>query len=195
MIYMNRDLLKKHLYLLLDICPKHENRLYRAPAGILLDTAKKDGIAILAATDGHRMLHCEIPCYIDGKARYIIPKEDVKTIYKQLGSKIHPGEHIGITYISSSLTLKFRIGEHYYTTRLLDGEFPSYERRITSDYGAQCELTEPIGLNPKHLAHLGKWKTEVVAVKIATTKRPVYFVSDDYPGMMYVVMPIDIGEV
>jgi hypothetical protein len=195
MIQINRNELKKYLYLLLDICPKQEIPLYRAPDGILLDTTKKDGTAILAATDGYRMLHCEIPCYIDDRASYIIPRTDVKIIYDLLCSKSHHGEHIVITYIHNSLTLKFCIGEHYYTTRLLDGQFPNYERYITSDYSTQCELTEPIGLNPKHLAHLGKWRTEVVAVKISTTKRPVYFMSDDYPGMMYITRPVDIGEV
>jgi DNA polymerase-3 subunit beta len=92
--------------------------------GTLLET---DGKALRAvATDGHRLSWCEVA--LDGKARdlqqIILPRKGVLELQRLLDGEGDIEIAIGTNHI------RVQIGEVRFTSKLIDGKFPEYDRVI-----------------------------------------------------------------
>jgi len=78
------------------------------------------------ATDGHRMSLCEcelISSEINQKTQVILPRKGVLELSRLLEPVDDP-----VTVVIGGNHLKVEIGDVFFTTKLLDGKFPSYER-------------------------------------------------------------------
>jgi len=92
--------------------------------GLLLETSKKFVRAV--ATDGHRLALSELPIG-DQKAgahQVIIPRKGVLELQRLLGTAGEVELAVGTNHIRANL------GEIRFTSKLIDGRFPDYERVI-----------------------------------------------------------------
>lgn len=95
--------------------------------GLLLETSKKRLRAV--ATDGHRLALCEIPIEKQEvtAGQVIIPRKGVLELHRLLGS----GEEIEIAIGSNHI--RANLDGIRFTSKLIDGRFPDYERVIPSE--------------------------------------------------------------
>lgn len=92
--------------------------------GVLLETSGKRLRAV--ATDGHRLALCDIALEgVDGgKTQVILPRKGVQELQKLLGAE-------GTVQISmGSNHIRLQIGDIRFTSKLIDGRFPDYDRVI-----------------------------------------------------------------
>lgn len=94
--------------------------------GLLLETSKKRVRAV--ATDGHRLAMCDIP--IENQevtaGQVIVPRKGVLELHRLLGGAAEVELAIGSNHIRANLDgIRF-------TSKLIDGRFPDYERVIPS---------------------------------------------------------------
>ena len=98
--------------------------------GLLLETTKKHIRAV--ATDGHRLAICEISH--DNQdvtvGQVIVPRKGVVELSRLLGSAEDIELAIGTNHIRATL------GRTRFTSKLIDGRFPDYERVIPSANGS-----------------------------------------------------------
>jgi DNA polymerase-3 subunit beta len=97
--------------------------------GLLLETGKKRIRAV--ATDGHRLAMCELPMG-DQKAgpnQVIIPRKGVHELQRLLS-----GEG-GVVLAIGSNHVRATIGDIRFTSKLIDGKFPDYERVVPKPEG------------------------------------------------------------
>ncbi len=101
--------------------------------GLLLETSRKRLRAV--ATDGHRLALCEIT--IDNQdvtsGQVIIPRKGVLELHRLLGS----GEEIELAIGSNHVRAK--LDAIRFTSKLIDGRFPDYERVIPSEKASTLE--------------------------------------------------------
>jgi DNA polymerase-3 subunit beta len=98
--------------------------------GLLLETSKKRLRAV--ATDGHRLALCDIS--LDNQevtsGQVIVPRKGVLELRRLLGQAEHVEVTIGTNHIRATLDgIRF-------TSKLIDGRFPDYERVIPSKQAA-----------------------------------------------------------
>jgi DNA polymerase-3 subunit beta len=98
--------------------------------GLLLETSKKRLRAV--ATDGHRLALCDISIENQDvtSGQVIIPRKGVLELGRLLGS----GQEIGIAIGSNHL--RAQLDGIRFTSKLIDGRFPDYERVIPSEKAA-----------------------------------------------------------
>ena len=92
--------------------------------GLLLETGKKSIRAV--ATDGHRLAVCEVPL-VDQKVgahQVIIPRKGVQELQRLLTGE---GE---LTLTIGSNHVRATIDDIRFTSKLIDGRFPDYEKVI-----------------------------------------------------------------
>ena len=94
--------------------------------GLLIETSKRRVRAV--ATDGHRLALCDIP--IENQdvtpGQVIVPRKGVMELHRLLGSGQDIELAIGSNHIRANLDgIRF-------TSKLIDGRFPDYERVIPS---------------------------------------------------------------
>jgi DNA polymerase-3 subunit beta len=98
--------------------------------GLLLETAKKRLRAV--ATDGHRLAMCDIP--IENQdvtaGQIIVPRKGVLELHRLLGNSEEIDISVGTNHIRAVL------GNIRFTSKLIDGRFPDYERVIPSAGGS-----------------------------------------------------------
>lgn len=92
--------------------------------GLLLETGA--GFVRAVATDGHRLALCEVPLEDAGEdaQQVIIPRKGVLELQRLLGS----GEEIELAIGSNHI--RAELGDIRFTSKLIDGRFPDYERVI-----------------------------------------------------------------
>ena len=92
--------------------------------GLLLETGA--GFVRAVATDGHRLALCELPLDDTGDQaqQVIIPRKGVLELQRLLGS----GEEIQLAIGSNHVQAV--LGDIRFTSKLIDGRFPDYERVI-----------------------------------------------------------------
>jgi DNA polymerase-3 subunit beta len=92
--------------------------------GLLLETG--DGLVRAVATDGHRLALCEVPAEDAGDRaqQVIIPRKGVLELQRLLGTGDELELAIGSNHIRAVL------GDIQFTSKLIDGRFPDYERVI-----------------------------------------------------------------
>ena len=96
--------------------------------GLLLDIIDTRMRAV--ATDGHRLAFCEVGVKIDVPItqQLIIPRKGVQELLRLLGDSEDEGVlRIGSNHIQASL------GDIRFTSKLIDGKFPDYQRVIPPD--------------------------------------------------------------
>lgn len=100
--------------------------------GIYFHTLEDDGDAKLCAvaTDGHRLAKVEIamPAGAAGMPGIIIPRKTVGELHKLLEDV---NETVAISLSDSKI--EFRIGQTIVTSKLIDGNYPDYDRVIPSN--------------------------------------------------------------
>jgi len=92
--------------------------------GLMLETSKKRLRAV--ATDGHRLALCDIAIENQDvtSGQVILPRKGVVELHRLLGS----GEEVELTIGSNHLQAS--LGGIRFTSKLIDGRFPDYERVI-----------------------------------------------------------------
>jgi len=97
--------------------------------GLLLETG--GGLVRAVATDGHRLAICEVASEDAGEKaqQVIIPRKGVLELQRLLGS----GEEIELAIGSNHI--RAVVGDIQFTSKLIDGRFPDYERVIPVDAG------------------------------------------------------------
>ncbi len=92
--------------------------------GLLLETGKKFVRAV--ATDGHRLALSELPIGEQkaGAHQVIIPRKGVLELQRLLGAAGDVELAVGANHVRANL------GEIRFTSKLIDGRFPDYERVI-----------------------------------------------------------------
>ncbi len=116
---------------LLFACSKDDTRPILK--GVYIKIA--DGRLVMVATDGSRLSHTwiAIPEY-RGEAQEFVISPKVLTE----GARISTGESIDIT-ISNTL-VQMQVPNMTFTARLLDGQYPDYDRVMPQDFIAQCRI-------------------------------------------------------
>jgi len=93
--------------------------------GLLLETGEQRLRAV--ATDGHRLALCDIP--LDGadgtKSQVIVPRKGVLELQKLLGD----GDN-EVQIALGSNHIRLTVGNIRFTSKLIDGRFPDYDRVI-----------------------------------------------------------------
>lgn len=92
--------------------------------GLLLEMA--DGMLRAVATDGHRLAMCEtaVPGDPGGSHQVIVPRKGVLELQRLLGDSGELELAIGSNHIRA------QVGDILYTSKLIDGRFPDYQRVI-----------------------------------------------------------------
>jgi len=92
--------------------------------GLLLETSSKGLRAV--ATDGHRLALCDVGLqgFDGGKAQVILPRKGVQELQKLLGGDGDVQMSIGTNHI------RLQVGDIRFTSKLIDGRFPDYDRVI-----------------------------------------------------------------
>lgn len=97
--------------------------------GLMLELAQ--GRLRAVATDGHRLALCETPVdlTVSGVQQVIVPRKGVAELMRLLDDTEEPARvAIGTNHIKISLP------DVQFTSKLVDGRFPEYERVIPKDY-------------------------------------------------------------
>jgi len=98
--------------------------------GLLLETG--GGVVRTVATDGHRLALCEVALEEDGGAaqqQVIIPRKGVMELQRLLGEEEEVELAIGANHIRA------HVGNIRFTSKLIDGRFPDYDRVIPKPEG------------------------------------------------------------
>lgn len=93
--------------------------------GLLLEASP--GMVRTVATDGHRLALCQHECEVKptGILQIIIPRKGVVELAKLLTDSDEPVE-----IIIGNNHLRIKLNEYVFTSKLIDGRFPDYERVI-----------------------------------------------------------------
>lgn len=96
--------------------------------GLLLEVG--DGHVRAVTTDGHRLALCELQykSELDGVRQVIVPRKGVLELQRLLGDTT---ENVKIVLGSNHLCVE--INDFTFTTKLVDGRFPEYDRVIPRD--------------------------------------------------------------
>ncbi len=97
--------------------------------GLLLETG--GGVVRAVATDGHRLALCEVGLEDDEGAaqQVIIPRKGVLELQRLLGDEEVVELAIGANHIRA------KVGDIRFTSKLIDGRFPDYDRVIPKPNG------------------------------------------------------------
>ncbi|MGB9857829.1 MAG: DNA polymerase III subunit beta [Dictyoglomaceae bacterium] len=140
-IYLDRESFVKGIKQ--TIFAAAEDEIKQVLTGVLMES--KEGHINLVAVDGHRLALTKISNSSEIPA-VIIPAKSLKEFQKII-SKAKPQE-IGIAILDSQIL--FKCDSIFFTSRLLQGQFPSYDKIIPTDFaiGFRCnreELLEVLG--------------------------------------------------
>ncbi len=93
--------------------------------GLLLEVTRDRLCAV--ATDGHRMSMCEIGAdvAVDDKLQFIVPRKAIQELSRLLKET---DDNVRLKF--STNHLRVELGDIQFTTKLIDGKFPDYERVI-----------------------------------------------------------------
>jgi DNA polymerase-3 subunit beta len=133
--------------------------------GLLLETG--DGIIRAVATDGHRLAICEVESADAGDKlqQVIIPRKGVLELQRLLGT----GEEIELAVGTNHV--RARVDNIQFTSKLIDGRFPDYERVIPADPGNRLKAgRELLRMALQRAAILSNEKYRGVRLELAPQK-------------------------
>ena len=93
--------------------------------GLLIEV-KSDGLRAVA-TDGHRLATCavNVDLEVDTKTQVIVPRKAVLEM-----AKLMTDPEASVEVLLSSNHIRIQVGDYTFTSKLVDGKFPDYERVI-----------------------------------------------------------------
>jgi len=93
--------------------------------GLLLEVKADELRAV--ATDGHRLATCGVPVSLemDGKSQVIVPRKAVLEL-----AKLMTDPESTVELMLSNNHIRAIVGDYTFTSKLVDGKFPDYERVI-----------------------------------------------------------------
>jgi DNA polymerase-3 subunit beta len=93
--------------------------------GLLIEV-KSDGLRAVA-TDGHRLATCgvSVELEMEGKTQVIVPRKAVLEL-----AKLMTDPESTVELMLSSNHIRAQVGDYTFTSKLVDGKFPDYERVI-----------------------------------------------------------------
>lgn len=92
------------------------------------------------ATDGHRLAFCEDrEVHAAGEAQVILPRKSVLELMRLLGDNDEP---VRLQILGSQLRLSF--GDIEFISKLLEGNFPDYQRVIPKGYQKMVDLNREL---------------------------------------------------
>ncbi len=96
--------------------------------GLLLEVSS--GLLRAVATDGHRLAYCEkqAECEVTEIKQVIVPRKGVQELVRLLDDSEQP-----LKMILGSNHIRIEVGEIRFTSKLIDGRFPDYNRVIPDD--------------------------------------------------------------
>lgn len=114
-----------------------EDEIKQVLTGVLMES--KDGNINLVAVDGHRLALTKIPNSSEIPS-VIIPAKSLRE-FQRIVSKTK-SEQIGIALLDSQIL--FHCNSIYFTSRLLQGQFPTYDKIIPTEFnmGFRCKRGE-----------------------------------------------------
>lgn len=103
--------------------------------GLLLEVTQERARAV--STDGHRLALCDVPVQMETieHEKMILPRKAVLELGRMLSESDDP-----IVLSLSSNHIRFQRGNTIFTSKLIDGNFPDYERVIPAPGGAVMEV-------------------------------------------------------
>ena len=138
---------------------------------------KADSLAMVA-TDGHRLALVEVEhtVGVSEEVGVILPK---KTIL-ELGKLLAEGEG-DVLFESGENHLFFQVGDRVLISRMIDGQFPAYERVIPKENDKKIEFErEKLTNAVKRVALLSNERSRSVKVEVATGKVDVTSSSSEF---------------
>jgi len=100
--------------------------------GLLLESSKNHLRAV--ATDGHRLALCQVDLGSDApEKQVIVPRKGILELQRLLGT----GDDEELTIELGSNHIRIQLPGIRFTSKLVDGRFPEYERVIPKDAGNQ----------------------------------------------------------
>ncbi len=108
--------------------------------GMLLDVSEQKIAGV--ATDGHRLAHScyELASQTDAVGQFIIPRKAVDELLKLLENEAAP-VHLQLSHNH----LRVELGSMIFTTKLIDGKFPDYER-VIPPIGKRIIMADRVGM-------------------------------------------------
>lgn len=107
--------------------------------GIFLHEVEAEGIAMLraVATDGHRLAQVQFPLPqgASGMPSVIVPRKTVLELHKLIEDEDQP-----VDISLSASKIRFSFGSALLTSKLIEGDFPDYERVIPKDNDKVMEV-------------------------------------------------------
>ena len=96
--------------------------------GLLLEVSS--GLLRAVATDGHRLAYCEkqAECDVTEIKQVIVPRKGVQELVRLLDDSEQP-----LKLILGSNHIRIEVGDIRFTSKLIDGRFPDYNRVIPDD--------------------------------------------------------------
>ncbi|MCX7845303.1 MAG: DNA polymerase III subunit beta [Dictyoglomaceae bacterium] len=134
-IYLNREDFLRGIKQ--TIFAAAEDEIKQVLTGVLMES--KDGFIYIVAVDGHRLALIKISSSVEIPS-VIIPAKSLRE-FQRIISKIKT-EEIGLALLDGQILIKCE--SIYFTSRLLQGQFPSYDKIIPTDYlvGFKCKREE-----------------------------------------------------
>src|SRR5215210_1839618 len=149
----------------------------------------------LVATDGHRLALVNVDRPADGKASKDMQKEDIRAILPrktlwELGRLLTEGEG-DIRYERGENHLFFEIGGRMLISRMIDGQFPAFERVIPKGNNRRIEFERERLTNAvKRVALLSNERSRAVKFEIEKGKVEVTSSSSEF-GEAREQIPVD----
>lgn len=118
--------------------------------GIL--TEVKDGKLSLVATDGFRLAHREVEITKDGPTQFksLIPRRTLEEVLKVLDEE--DTQEVEISTSEGENQMIFKIGSTIVSSRLIEGQFPAWEKIIPEKYIARAVVEREAFLKAIKLA-------------------------------------------
>jgi DNA polymerase-3 subunit beta len=142
-----------------------EDEIKQVLTGILIES--KDGYINFVAVDGHRLSLVKIPSSIEIQSA-IIPAKSLKE-FQRIASKIKT-QDIGISLLDSQIL--FKCDSIYFTSRLLQGQFPAYDKIIPTDFsiGFRCKREELLEVLERMEVFASADQTNTVKISVSTNE-------------------------
>lgn len=139
--------------------------------GIL--TEIKDGRFEVVATDGFRLAHktygSEGLKGINFKA--LIPRRTLDELVRLIGEESEEFDKIGITTTDNQNQVIFKIGSSVLSSRLIEGNFPSWEKIIPEKFLCKAKVQrEDFGKSLKLASVFARGEANVIKLKISGTE-------------------------
>jgi DNA polymerase III subunit beta len=128
----------------------------------------KEGQVSMVATDGHRLASIQRECkHADVMARQVIvPRKALEEMRKSLEDGNGEDDEVTVSLLDQHLLI--RRGDLWLSTRLIDGQFPAYERVIPKDHPKQVTLQRDAFLSSlRRVSLFSPEKSRAVRLRLA----------------------------